>query len=62
MNLPEYIRQTTPEAFAAQFKIKKRIAVSYMYGARKPRPDLAARIVAATPLKWEDIYGEPKPS
>lgn len=62
MNLPDYIRQTTPTAFAKQFGIEERVAVSYMYGARKPRPELAARIVAATPLKWEDIYGEPKPS
>lgn len=57
MTLSEYIRKTSPAVFAKQFEIEERVAVSYMYEARKPKPELAARIVAQTPLKWEDIYG-----
>jgi hypothetical protein len=56
MTLSEYIREIGPAAFAKRFGVKERTATSYMYGTRNPRPDLAQRIVARTPVDWDGVY------
>jgi hypothetical protein len=56
MTLADYIREIGPEEFARRFNIKPRTACSYMYGDRRPRPDLAERIVNETPVDWHGVY------
>jgi hypothetical protein len=57
MNLPQYISKVGEEAFAAKFDISVRAANSYRLEQRLPRPKLAARIIAETPVSWGGIYG-----
>lgn len=56
MTLPQYIREVGPEVFAKRFGITVRAALAYMYGQRSPRPELARKIVAKTPVDWEGVY------
>jgi hypothetical protein len=57
MNLPQYIRQVGPAAFAKKVKVKKRTAESWMRMERRPRPEMAQVIVEKTPVTMEGIYG-----
>ncbi len=57
MTLTDYIKQVGVAAFAKQFEINERAAISYRYKVRRPRPELAEKIVASTPVTWEGIYG-----
>lgn len=56
MTLADYIRQVGPQEFAKRFRITERAATAYMYGARRPRPHLAEKIVKGTPVDWSGIY------
>lgn len=59
MTLPEYIRSIGVPAFVEQFKrykVTERAATAYMYGQRRPRPELAEQIVRKTPVTWPGIY------
>jgi hypothetical protein len=58
MTLSEYIRQVGVPAFSKKFRVKQRTVVSYMYGARRPRPKLAEKIVRETPVGWDGIYAK----
>lgn len=57
MNLSDYIAEIGEKEFARRFDVTERAAASYRYGARRPRGDLAARIVANSPVTLEGIYG-----
>ena len=58
MNLQKYIELIGDSAASELFCITKRAAMSYRLGDRKPRPDVAERIVIKTAGKvgWKDIY------
>lgn len=64
MKLQDFIRKVGDEEAARIFGVKKRSAMSYRLGERKPRPAAARRIVKNTkkhplgPLTLEDVYGE----
>ena len=58
MKLAEYIAKVGDAAFASKFDVSERAAMSYRLGTRTPRPKLANRIVAATPVTWAGIYAE----
>lgn len=60
MTLSDYIREVGPGPFAKRFGISERAATAYMYGARRPRPELAAKIVAKTPVDWAGVYAPGK--
>ena len=54
--MPEYIRSVGVENFAKRFGVTERAATAYLYGARRPRPKLAERIVKESPVTWPGIY------
>ena len=58
MNLTSYIELIGDKAAAELFGITERAAMSYRLGDRKPRPEVAQRIVNKTGGKigWADIY------
>lgn len=61
MTLREYIQslgkgEKGAEKFSELHGVTKRTALAYLYGARRPRTKLAARLVRDTPLTWEGIY------
>lgn len=58
MKLTAYIAFIGDEAAAELFGISNRTAMSYRLGERKPRPEVAERIVLKTSGKvgWRDIY------
>jgi hypothetical protein len=56
MNLSQYIKKVGDAAFAAKFDVAERTAMSYRLKQRKPRPELASKIIAATPVTWGGIY------
>lgn len=56
MRLPEYIRQIGTKEFADKFGVTERAAVAYQQGTRRPRPEVAQRIVDGSPVTWEGIY------
>ena len=60
MTLSQYIREVGVPTFAKQFRITVRAAESYMYGTRRPRPELAQKIVAKTPVGWDGVYANAK--
>lgn len=60
MDLPEFIKQIGAKEFAAQFGVTERAAIAWQYRSRRPRREIAGRIVAETPVTWDGIYGEPK--
>lgn len=57
MNLSAYIRQIGVPAFAKKFRVSERAALSWQYGARRPRPNIAKRIVDNSPVTWDGIHG-----
>jgi hypothetical protein len=56
MNLPDYIKRIGDAEFAAKFGVSTRTAMSYRLKERTPRPKLANRIIAETPVTWRGIY------
>lgn len=58
MNLPEYIKELGIEKFSNRFGVKMRTALSWQYKARRPRREVAQKIIENSPLTWESIYGE----
>jgi len=58
MNLPDYIRKIGVKEFAERFDVTERAALAYQYGARRPRPEIAQRIVSGSPVTWAGIYGD----
>jgi len=62
MRLADYIKQVGPKTFAEKFGVTERAAISWQYGARRPRGSVARKIVAASPVTWEGIYGEEESS
>ena len=57
MRLPEYIKQVGVKKFARQFRLNQRTVVSWIYTERRPRREIAQRIVKRTPVTMEGIYG-----
>ena len=59
MDLRSFIKALGgPKAFSKRYPwISYRAAVNYAYGIRWPKPEVARRIVAETPVTWEGIYG-----
>jgi len=57
MNLSDYIREQGAKKFAASIGVTERAALAWQYGTRKPRTELAQKIVAKTPVTYEGIYG-----
>lgn len=57
MLLSEYIKQVGAKAFAERFGVTERAAFSWQYGTRFPRKETARKIVAESPVTWNDIYG-----
>lgn len=62
MTLPEYIQKIGDKQFAAKFGITERTAASYRHRTRRPRAELAERIVNESPVSWEGIYSNPSSS
>jgi hypothetical protein len=60
MNLPQYIAKIGDAEFAAKFGVAVRTAAAYRLGERQPRPELAEKIVAQSPVKWTGVYCKPK--
>lgn len=58
MQLREYIKQIGTKEFAQRFGVSERAALSWQYGARRPRGHIARKIVAGSPVTWDGIYGE----
>jgi hypothetical protein len=56
MELSKYIDKVGDAAFAQQFGIRPRTAMSYRLKERQPRPKLANKIIAETPVTWRGIY------
>lgn len=56
MRLPDYIRQIGTREFADKFGVTERAAIAYQRGTRRPRPEVAQRIVDGSPVTWEGIY------
>lgn len=56
MTLKEYIESLGMEAFAERYGLTIRATAHYRWGTRKPKPDVARRIVEDSPLTWDDIY------
>jgi hypothetical protein len=56
MRLSEYIKQIGVKEFAEKFGITERAALAYQQGTRRPRPEVAQRIVDDSPVTWEGIY------
>lgn len=59
MNLSDYIAEIGDKQFAGKFGVSERTAMSYRLRDRKPKPELAERIVAESPVTWEGIYATP---
>lgn len=57
LKLPEYIRQIGVDAFAKRLKANPRTVASWMRMERRPRPEMAQRIVEKTPVTMDGIYG-----
>lgn len=57
MNLSDYIKQVGVKAFAEQFGVTERAAISYQYRTRTPRAKVAQKIVSESPVTWDGIYG-----
>lgn len=59
MDLRSFIKALGgPKAFSERYPwISYRAAVNYACGTRWPKPEVARRIVAETPVTWEGIYG-----
>ena len=60
MRLSDYIRELGVPKFAKKFRVTERAATAYMYGARRPRPEVAERIVRESPVDWAGIYASEK--
>lgn len=58
MDLPAYIRKVGIKQFAERFDVTERAALSWQYGVRRPRHEIASRIVSGSPVTWEGIYGD----
>jgi len=58
MNLPAYIETIGDKAASELFGIAERTAMSYRLGERKPRPEVAQRIIEKTNgrVDWAGIY------
>lgn len=57
MRLADYIKQVGAKRFARQFGLKERTVMSWQYGDRTPRTEIARKIVKRTPVTMEGIYG-----
>ena len=64
MKLSEYIAREGNEAAALRFGVKEGTAKAWRYGYRRPTPEAAMRIVAATggEVSLADIYADPSPN
>lgn len=58
MNLPDYIKQIGVKSFAEKFGVTERAALAWQYRTRKPRSQIAEKIVANSPVTWEGIYSD----
>jgi len=57
MELSEYIREQGAKQFAKRFGVTERAALAWQYKTRRPRAEVAQKIVANTPVTFEGIYG-----
>lgn len=58
MNLKDYVREIGVQQFAKRFRVSERAALSWQYGARRPRLVVAKRIVDNSPVTWAGIYNQ----
>ena len=56
MRLDEYVRAMGVEKFARLYGVTLRAAVSYRDRTRRPKAEVAQRIVERSPVTWEGIY------
>jgi transcriptional regulator with XRE-family HTH domain len=56
MKLKEYIESIGVKEFADKFGVTERAALAYKQGTRRPRPEVAQRIVKGSAVTWEGIY------
>jgi len=56
MKLPDYIKQIGLKEFADRFGVTQRAALAYLQRTRRPRPEVAQRIVDGSPVTWQGIY------
>lgn len=56
MTLADYIQSIGLAEFCRRFDIKERTGYSYMLRERLPRREVARKILANSPLTWDDIY------
>lgn len=61
MKLPDYIKKIGLKEFADKFDVTERAALAYQQGTRRPRPEVAQRIVDGSPVTWEGIYAPDSP-
>lgn len=67
MSFRDYIKSVGIEKFAKRHGLSVRSTTAYYYGQRRPKPEVAMRIIkdearrarrsGHDPLTWEDIYG-----
>jgi hypothetical protein len=58
MNLPDYIKKIGTAEFSRKFGVSVSAAAMYRRRERMPRPDIAQKIVAQSPVTWDAIYGK----
>jgi transcriptional regulator with XRE-family HTH domain len=57
MKLKDYIRSVGIAHAAREFGVSRASVSHYARGRRVPSPDVALRIIGATPVTWDGIYG-----
>lgn len=62
MELSDYIRKQGAKKFAERFGVTERAALAWQYRTRRPRAEIAQKIVASTPVTYAGIYGAPSPA
>jgi hypothetical protein len=56
MDLPEYIKGIGVKAFSVKFNVSERAARAWQYRTRRPRAEVAQKIVENSPVTWAGIY------
>lgn len=62
MRLQEYIRQVGVRGFSKAIGEKERTVKSWLYLDRRPRWNVAQKIVERTPVTMDGIYGAEDPA
>lgn len=56
MNIKTFIDQVGAQDVAKMLGVSQRAVYAWRDGSRTPRPEIVARIVAATPVSYAGIY------